>query len=101
MALRSDAMFQNVGSDEFERIRLDLEDSYDEEYELELEDRVERSGSISADSHVDIVDVRRDRREYFRELFRLQHELVKLQDWVVATGHRLVIVFEGRDAAGK
>ena len=94
-------MFQNVGSDEFERIRLDLEDSYDEEYELELEDRVERSGSISADSHVDIVDVRRDRREYFRELFRLQHELVKLQDWVVATGHRLVIVFEGRDAAGK
>lgn len=38
---------------------------------------------------------------YFRELFRLQGELVKLQDWVVATGHRLVIVFEGRDAVGK
>lgn len=31
----------------------------------------------------------------------MQHELVKLQDWVVATGHRLVIIFEGRDAAGK
>lgn len=94
-------MFQNIDSEEFERIRLDLEDSYDEEYELELEDRVERPDAISHDSDVDIVDARTDRREYFRELFRLQHELVKLQDWVVATGHRLVIVFEGRDAAGK
>jgi polyphosphate kinase 2 len=38
---------------------------------------------------------------YFRELFRLQGELVKLQDWVVQTGHKVVILFEGRDAAGK
>jgi polyphosphate kinase 2 (PPK2 family) len=38
---------------------------------------------------------------YFRELFRLQGELVKLQDWVVATGHKVVMLFEGRDAAGK
>jgi polyphosphate kinase 2 len=38
---------------------------------------------------------------YFRELFRLQGELVKLQDWIVQTGHRLVVIFEGRDAAGK
>lgn len=94
-------MYQNFDSEEFERIRLDLEDSYDEEYELEFEDRIERSGSISSDRQVAIVDVRRERREYFRELFRLQHELVQLQDWIVATGHRLVIVFEGRDAAGK
>ncbi|MPQ73177.1 polyphosphate kinase 2 [Acetobacter senegalensis] len=41
------------------------------------------------------------RRTYFRELIRLQGELVKLQDWVKATGHRLVVIFEGRDAAGK
>ncbi len=34
-------------------------------------------------------------------MFRLQAELVKLQDWVVATGHKIVILFEGRDAAGK
>ncbi|MCB0931328.1 MAG: polyphosphate kinase 2 [Mycobacterium sp.] len=38
---------------------------------------------------------------YEAELFRLQTELVKLQEWVRATGHRIVIVFEGRDAAGK
>ena len=41
------------------------------------------------------------RRRYFTELFRLQAELVKLQDWVVERGKRSVILFEGRDAAGK
>lgn len=41
------------------------------------------------------------RRSYFRELFRLQTELVELQDWVVASRHKVVIVFEGRDSAGK
>ena len=29
-----------------------------------------------------------ERREYFRELFRMQGELVKLQEWIVATGHK-------------
>ena len=38
---------------------------------------------------------------YEAELFRLQIELVKLQEWVRATGARVVVVFEGRDAAGK
>ncbi|SBS76667.1 Polyphosphate kinase 2 [uncultured Mycobacterium sp.] len=38
---------------------------------------------------------------YEAELFRLQTELVKLQEWVKTTGERIVVVFEGRDAAGK
>jgi polyphosphate kinase 2 len=38
---------------------------------------------------------------YESELYRLQTELVKLQEWVRSTGARLVILFEGRDAAGK
>jgi polyphosphate kinase 2 len=38
---------------------------------------------------------------YERELFRLQAELVTLQEWVRVEGQRLVVVFEGRDAAGK
>lgn len=42
-----------------------------------------------------------DRKEYESELFKLQVELVKLQEWVKKTGARIVIVFEGRDAAGK
>jgi polyphosphate kinase 2 len=41
------------------------------------------------------------RRIYEKELFRLQAELVKLQEWVRVEGARLVILFEGRDAAGK
>src|SRR5258705_1122285 len=42
-----------------------------------------------------------ERRRYFSELFRLQRELVKLQDWVVAQKLKVVVLFEGRDAAGK
>jgi len=41
------------------------------------------------------------RKPYEKELFRLQGELVTLQEWVRAEGARLVLVFEGRDAAGK
>jgi polyphosphate kinase 2 len=41
------------------------------------------------------------RKDYEKELLRLQGELVKLQEWVRAEGKRLVIIFEGRDAAGK
>ena len=46
-------------------------------------------------------DQRLSRREYEREKRRLQIELLKLQNWMKASGERLVILFEGRDAAGK
>jgi polyphosphate kinase 2 len=64
-------------------------DSMDEELELEHE----------VDEHQSAGDVQR--RQYFKELFRLQGELVKLQDWVVKQKLKLVVLFEGRDAAGK
>ncbi len=88
--------------DTLRRIHLDVMDSYDEELELELEDRsldtlVNGVGDASKPTDQD----RQDRQRYFRELFRMQGELVKLQQWVVATGHKVVILFEGRDAAGK
>src|SRR6266702_218627 len=41
------------------------------------------------------------RKIYEKELFRLQAELVKLQEWVRSEGARVVVIFEGRDAAGK
>jgi polyphosphate kinase len=41
------------------------------------------------------------KKVYERELFRLQAELVDLQEWVRAEGKRVVVIFEGRDAAGK
>lgn len=80
------------------RLQADVVDSYDEELELELEDR-----PFDADGTVVplTIDEKKERRLYFRELLRLQRELVKLQDWVAASGHKLVVLFEGRDAAGK
>ena len=41
------------------------------------------------------------KKEYEAQIFKLQVELVKLQEWVKATNARIVIIFEGRDAAGK
>jgi polyphosphate kinase len=46
-------------------------------------------------------DERMDRHDYEREKRLLQIELLKLQNWVKATGEHLVVLFEGRDAAGK
>jgi polyphosphate kinase 2 len=41
------------------------------------------------------------KKAYKRELARLQEELVRKEDWVAASGARIVVIFEGRDAAGK
>ena len=81
------------------RLRQDLMDSYDEELEMELEDR--NIEELAAAGTPQTEEEKAARRRYFQELFRLQGELVKLQDWVVHSGHKVVILFEGRDAAGK
>jgi polyphosphate kinase 2 len=59
-----------------------------------------RSPSAAAKAASKPVE-RLPKKTYERELLRLQGELVKLQEWIRAEGARLVIVFEGRDAAGK
>jgi len=41
------------------------------------------------------------KKEYERELLKLQRKLAEMQEWVRATGAKIVVVFEGRDAAGK
>ncbi len=80
------------------RIRLDLMDGYDEELEMALEDR--SIDELTASGNLVQTDEEKSaRRHYFQELFRLQGELVKLQDWVVRSRHKVVILFEGRDAA--
>lgn len=84
---------------QLKRVRREIEDGLDEELELEFdEDRLAqvRREIIEGDDG-DVLD----RQIYFKELFRLQHELIKLQDWVVANKLKLVVLFEGRDAAGK
>lgn len=79
------------------RIRAEIQDSFDEELELELEDSERALDDVI--EHPEISGLAR--QNYFKELFRLQRELVKLQDWVVTQKLKVVVVFEGRDAAGK
>jgi polyphosphate kinase 2 len=80
---------------EMARLREDFIDSWDEELEMEMDDgRLGASHGVEGGSTL-------ERRVYFRELFRLQGELVKLQDWVAQNRQKLVVIFEGRDAAGK
>ncbi|HZN30044.1 MAG TPA: polyphosphate kinase 2 [Xanthobacteraceae bacterium] len=81
------------------RIREEMADSFDEELELEIDD--ERLDKLLADAAEHPERETLDRRIYFKELFRLQGELVKLQDWVAHEKRKIVVLFEGRDSAGK
>ena len=81
----------------YARMSQEVMDSYDEFLELELEDADSLISHETGEGHHSTLD----RRLYFRELLRLQAELVKLQDWVQFTKEKVVIVFEGRDSAGK
>jgi polyphosphate kinase 2 len=83
-----------------QRIHRELIDHSDEELELELAEDAENLDELF-DENTPESPEKAARRHYFRELFRLQGELVKLQSWVVKSGHKVVILFEGRDAAGK
>jgi polyphosphate kinase 2 len=80
-------------------LEAELADSLDEELELELEDAVlsRRIASIYKDRHPDAID----RTTYLRALIRLQAELINLQDWVQHHRQKVVVLFEGRDSAGK
>jgi polyphosphate kinase len=81
------------------QIDAEIADSFDEELEMEIDD--ERLAKALEGLAEKAEPEGLDRTLYFKELFRLQRELVKLQDWVVAQKLKIVVVFEGRDAAGK
>ena len=53
------------------------------------------------DAGADVDPRRLSKRGYEKELARLQVELVRLQEWIVHEGLKVVVVFEGRDTAGK
>ena len=82
------------------RIEAEIADSFDEELEMEMDDdrlaKLLEGEGAHAPTQASI-----DRHVYFKELFRLQSELVKLQDWVQHEKLKLVVIFEGRDSAGK
>lgn len=77
----------------YQRAQEEILDSMDEELEMELDDdRLSQDGASGSSI---------PRNVYFKELFRLQGELVKLQDWVVENKLKVAVLFEGRDSAGK
>ena len=80
-------------------LQAELADALDEDYEIELEDAAlsEQLKKIYRSKHGEDMP----RQDYFRNLLRLQSELIKLQDWVSAHKKRIVVIFEGRDSAGK
>ncbi len=89
----------NNKNDDKSWLELEVQDSMDEELEMEIDD------DWYPDELKALKDLNRgpsiDRHVYFNELHRLQGELVKLQDWISHTKAKVVVIFEGRDAAGK
>ena len=80
-------------------LEAELQDTLDEDIEIELEDAVLSSEikRIYRRNHPEQID----RKFYFQELLRLQAELIRLQDWVSYHKEKVVVIFEGRDSAGK
>jgi polyphosphate kinase 2 len=80
-------------------LEIELEDDLDEEIEQSIDDaRIPPElRSLIAKHQKSTVD----RQSYFSELLRLQGEVVKMQDWVHDKGLKMVVLFEGRDSAGK
>ncbi len=80
-------------------LELELQDDLDEELEQEIDDT-----RLPPELHARLAERKEStisRQLYFQELLRLQGELVKLQDWVQHRRLKLVVLFEGRDSAGK
>ncbi|MEN3974078.1 polyphosphate kinase 2 [Emcibacter sp. SYSU 3D8] len=86
-------------NEELDWLEAELADTLDEDYELELSEPAlsMEIRKIYKRTHPDTID----RQTYFRSLLKLQSELIKLQDWVASTKKKVVVLFEGRDSAGK
>ena len=80
-------------------LEAELEETLDETLEAELSEPMlsEELRGLYRKAHPDDLD----RRVYLRNLIRLQAELIKLQTWVEHTKSKVLIIFEGRDSAGK
>ena len=80
-------------------LEIELADDMDEEIEQSVDDaRFPPELRALLETHRKST---LDRHTYFTELLRLQGELVKLQDWLKYKGLKMVVLFEGRDSAGK
>ena len=92
-------MTKQDGTETHSWLEIELADDMDEELEQAIDDvRVPPELRALLETHEKSTI---DRHTYFKELLRLQSELVKLQDWVQHKGLKMVVLFEGRDSAGK
>jgi polyphosphate kinase 2 len=85
--------------DSLDWLEAELADTLDEDYELEMSEpalsmEIRKIYKRTRPSAI-------ERQQYFRNLIALQAELIKLQSWVSHTASKIVVIFEGRDAAGK
>ena len=99
MSINDTGTDKDAEAAQIERIKAEIVDSFDEELEMQLEE--DRMDELVAEEFSAPGRPSLDRQAYFRELFRLQHELVRLQDWVQHKKLKVVVLFEGRDSAGK
>ncbi|WP_138465395.1 polyphosphate kinase 2 [Poseidonocella sp. HB161398] len=84
---------------EMDWLEAELADTLDEDYELEMSEPALslEIRKIYEKAHPPSLE----RKDYFRKLLFLQSELIKMHDWVQHTGEKVVVLFEGRDSAGK
>lgn len=90
---------QGVDKTVLDWLEEELQDTFDEDYELELSESelsIELK-KIYKKKHPSTLD----RKKYFTSLLALQAELIKMMTWVEHTGEKIVVIFEGRDSAGK
>ncbi len=80
-------------------LEAELADTLDDDYELELSEPALslELRKLYRKAHPATIE----RHDYFRQLILLQSELIRLQSWIVHAGAKIVVLFEGRDAAGK
>jgi len=92
-------MDRHAKSDREAWLEAELEETIDETLEAELSEPMlsDELRRLYRQTHPDTMD----RGVYLRNLLRLQAELIKLQTWVEDTGAKILVIFEGRDAAGK
>ncbi|MBE3637095.1 polyphosphate kinase 2 [Mangrovicoccus algicola] len=84
---------------EMDWLEAELADTLDEDYELEMSEPALslEIRKIYEKAHPPSLE----RKDYFRKLLFLQSELIKMHDWVKYSGEKVVVLFEGRDSAGK
>jgi polyphosphate kinase len=87
-------------SEEYQKIYNSILDDMEEELELPEDIEINMDGDDLTEFPTG-GSVTDNSKSYLKELLKLQIQLVRMQEWVKHTGYKLVILFEGRDAAGK